>query len=108
MNRIKQLREEIRISQTELGKKLDKTQQQISLYENETNELDLDGYILLSRLFNCSVEYIAGKSNTRTPENQIQQDFKSTYSKEIEGLTEQEIKEALEFYKKIKYGKENK
>lgn len=59
MNRIKQLREELKISQNELGKKLNKTQQQISLYENGTNELDLDGYLILSKLFNCSIEYIA-------------------------------------------------
>lgn len=68
MNRIKQLREEIKMSQSELGKKLNKTQQQISLYENGTNELDLDGYIILSKLFSCSVEYVAGKSDIRNPE----------------------------------------
>lgn len=68
MNRIKQLREELKISQNELGKKLNKTQQQISLYENGTNELDLDGYLILSKLFNCSIEYIAGKSDIRNPE----------------------------------------
>ena len=68
MNRIKQLRDEFKISQTELGKRLNKTQQQISLYENGANELDLDGYILLSKLFNCSIEYIAGKSDIRNPE----------------------------------------
>ena len=67
MNRIKQLRDELKISQSELGKKLNKTQQQISLYENGTNELDLDGYILLSKLFNCSIEYIAGKTDIRNP-----------------------------------------
>lgn len=70
MNRIKQLREELKISQNELGKKLNKTQQQISLYENGTNELDLDGYLILSKLFNCSIEYIAGKSDIRNPEVQ--------------------------------------
>ena len=68
MNRIKQLREEFKISQTELGKKLNKTQQQISLYENGTNELDLDGYIILSELFGCCIEYIAGKSDIRNPQ----------------------------------------
>ena len=107
MNRIKQLREEQKISQAELGKKLNKTQQQISLYENGTNELDLDGYIILSKLFDCSIEYIAGKSDIRKPVN-IEQDFKFAYHKETEGLSEDEIKEALEFYKKIKYRKENK
>lgn len=65
MNRIKQLREEFKMSQTELGKKLNKTQQQISLYENGTNELDIDGYLILSKLFNCPIEYIAGKSDNR-------------------------------------------
>lgn len=59
MNRIKQLREEINLTQIQLAEKLNKTQQQISLYEKGTNELDLDGYIILSKLFNCSIEYIA-------------------------------------------------
>lgn len=107
MNRIKQLREEQKISQAELGKKLNKTQQQISLYENGTNELDLDGYIILSKLFDCSIEYIAGKTDIRKPVSTIEDEFKFAYHKETEGLSEDEIKEALDFYKKIKYGKEN-
>lgn len=110
MNRIKQLREEQKISQAELGKKLNKTQQQISLYENGTNELDLDGYIILSKLFDCSIEYIAGKTDIRKPVSTIEDEFKFAYHKEIEGLTEEEIKEALEFYKMVKNrkNKENK
>lgn len=68
MNRIKQLREEFGITQLQLAKKLNKTQQQISLYEKGSNELDLDGYIILSNLFDCSIEYIAGKSDIRKPE----------------------------------------
>ena len=69
MNRIKQLREELKISQNDLAKKLNKTQQMISLYENGTYEPDLDGYILMSKLFNCSIEYIAGKSDVRNINN---------------------------------------
>ena len=65
MNRIKQLRDEYKMTQLQLAQKMNKTQQTISLYENGTNEPDLDGYILLSKLFNCSVEYIAGKSDIR-------------------------------------------
>ena len=68
MNRIKQLREEFQITQIQLAQKLNKTQQQVSLYEKGINELDLDGYILLSKIFNCSIEYIAGKSDIRHPE----------------------------------------
>ena len=98
MNRIKQLREEQKISQAELGKKLNKTQQQISLYENGTNELDLDGYIILSKLFDCSIEYIAGKTDIRN----IEHEFNFAYHKETEGLSDDEIREALEFYKMVK------
>ena len=58
MNRIKLLREELKISQKELANRLNKTQQMVSLYENGTYELDLDGYLILSKLFNCSIEYI--------------------------------------------------
>lgn len=70
MNRIKQLREENNITQIQLAKKLNKTQQTISLYENGTNEPDLDSYIILSKLFNCTVEYVAGKTDIRNPGQQ--------------------------------------
>ena len=79
MNRIKQLRDEQKMSQSELGKKLNKTQQQISLYENGTNELDLDGYIILSKLFGCSIEYIARKIRKKKP----YRNFFFYYSKSI-------------------------
>lgn len=88
MNRIKQLREELKLSQNELGKKLNKTQQQISLYENGTNELDLDGYILLSKIFNCSIEYIAGKSDIRNPEKVNIDDVNVAFSSGIKGLND--------------------
>lgn len=65
MNRIRQLREEYKLSQSDLGKKLNKTQQQISLYENGSNDIDIESYIILSKLFNCSIEYLAGKSTNR-------------------------------------------
>lgn len=92
MNRIKQLREEFKMSQTELGKKLNKTQQQISLYENGTNELDIDGYLILSKLFNCSIEYIAGKSDNRNVDlSNIR--FAQHGGIDTEGLSEEDIEE---------------
>ena len=99
MNRIKQLREESNITQIQLAKKLNKTQQTISLYENGTNEPDLDGYIILSKLFNCSIEYVAGKSDIR---NSDEQQYYFAYHKEMAGLTPDEIVDALKFYKEMK------
>ena len=88
MNRIKQLREENNITQLQLAKKLDKTQQTISLYENGTNEPDLDGYIILSKLFHCSIEYIAGKSDIRNPEKINEDKLNVAFSSGFDGLNE--------------------
>ena len=62
-----------------MAKKLNKTQQTISLYENGTNEPDLDGYIILSKLFNCTVEYVAGKSDIRNNTSNIDESDKKFY-----------------------------
>lgn len=108
MNRIKQLREELKISQNELGKKLNKTQQQISLYENGTNELDLDGYLILSKLFNCSIEYIAGKSDIRNPEELKNIKHANSGGVDITGLDEDDLKELQAQIDYMKWKKNNK
>lgn len=105
MNRIKQLREELKISQSELGKKLNKTQQQISLYENGTNELDLDGYLILSKLFNCSIEYIAGKSDIRSLDELTKVQFANTGGLDTEGLDKEDLDELqrqIDYIRKMK------
>ena len=109
MNRIKQLREELKISQNNLAKKLNKTQQMVSLYENGTYEPDLDGYILLSKLFNCSIEYIAGKSDIRNPEEVKNVKFANAGGLDTKGLDEEDLKELqkqVDYIKKLK-GKNN-
>ena len=109
MNRIKQLREELKISQNNLAKKLNKTQQMVSLYENGTYEPDLDGYILLSKLFNCSIEYIAGKSDIRNPEEIKKVPFANAGGLDTKGLDEEDLKELqkqVDYIKKLK-GKNN-
>lgn len=108
MNRIKQLREELKISQNELGKKLNKTQQQISLYENGTNELDLDGYLILSKLFNCSIEYIAGKSDIRNPEELKNIKHANSGGLDTTGLDEDDLKELQAQADYMKWKKKNK
>ena len=68
MNRIKLLREEFKISQEELAKKLDLSKGIISLYENESRKPSLEVLVKLSEIFNCSIDYILGKSDIRNPE----------------------------------------
>lgn len=105
MNRIKQLREENHITQIQLAKKLNKTQQTISLYENGTNEPDLDSYIILSNIFNCSIEYIAGKSDIRNPEELKKVPFANAGGLDINGLDDEDL---LELQRQIDYIKKMK
>lgn len=108
MNRIKQLREELNISQNELAKKLNKTQQMVSLYENGTYELDLDGYIILSKLFNCPIEYIAGKSDIRNPEEIKNIKHANSSGLNTDGLDEEDLKELQAQADYMKWKKKNK
>lgn len=98
MNRIKQLREEQKLTQQELADKLKCSKSIIGLYESEIRKPSLEVLVKLSEIFNCSIDYILCKTDIRN----IEDEFKFAYHKEIEGLTEEEIKEALEFYKMVK------
>ena len=105
MNRIKLLREEFGYTQQDLANKLQCSKSVIGLYENETRKPSLEVLIKLSEIFKCSIDYILYKSDIKIIPSKLKKEFESTYSKEIEGLTEKEISDALIFYKKIKYGK---
>lgn len=105
MNRIKQLREENKITQLQLAEKLNKKQQTISLYENGTNEPDLDSYIILSKLFGCSIEYIAGKSDIRNIEELKKVPFANAGGLDTSDLDEEDL---LELQRQIDYIKKMK
>lgn len=107
--RIELERNRLGLNQMELAKKLNlSSSASISQYESGDRIPSDDIKIKMCELFGCSLDYLMGKSNIRNSEKQIKDEFLFAYHKETEGLSEEEIKEALEFYKKIKYGKENK
>lgn len=98
MNRIKNLREEFGMTQQELADKIDGAKSTIAMYEKGDRKPSLEVLVKLSEIFNCSIDYILCKTDIRN----IEEDFKFAYHKETEGLSEDEIKEALEFYKMVK------
>ena len=68
MNRIKKLREEFHMTQQELADKLSGAKSTIAMYENETRKPSMEVLIKLSEIFNCSIDYLLGKSDVRTPD----------------------------------------
>lgn len=101
MNRIKKLREEFNMTQQDLANKLKSSKSVIGLYENETRKPSMEVLIRLSEIFNCSIDYLLGKSDIRNYDKD-EQEFRFAYHKETEGLTDEEISDALRFYKEMK------
>ena len=65
MNRIKNLREECRMTQQELADKIDGAKSTIAMYEKGDRKPSLEVLIKLSEIFNCSIDYMMGKSDVR-------------------------------------------
>ena len=64
MNKIAELRKKIGLSQAELGKIVGAAQNTICNWENGNRKPDYETLIILSKLFNCSIEYIIGEDST--------------------------------------------
>ena len=65
MLRLKKLREQERLSQESLALKLNVSQSTISAYETGERTPDLETFIKIADLFNVSLDYLCGKSNTK-------------------------------------------
>ena len=101
MNRLKFLRNEKGENLYTIAKFLNVTIQTVSNYENGKREMTPDTIIKLAQYFNVSTDYLLGKSDVRNVNDDIEK-FRFAYHKETEGMTDEEIKDALRFYKEMK------
>ena len=67
MNRLKELREDKDIIQSEIAKVLGITQTGYSKYEVETNDIPTDVLKKLARYYNTSIDYLLGLTDERKP-----------------------------------------
>lgn len=106
---LKKIRQDSNLTQEELAKKINTSRSNIANYENDKNMPSIDILEKLSKVFNCSIDYLLGKSDIRNYDKD-KQEFRFAYHKEIEGLTDEEIADALRFYKEMKkrVGKDKK
>lgn len=127
--RIKKLRTDLGLTQEELALKLGlKGKSSIANYESGKISPSDEIKIKLCKVFDCSMDYLMGVSeykNTweeydathdiekikqdvkKIEHDQIKEEFEFAYHKEAEGLTDEEIADAIRFYKQIKYGKKD-
>lgn len=67
MNRIRELREEIGMTQVRLSIELEVSQETVSAYENGKHYPSVPSLIKLMNVFNTGIDYILGFSDVRTP-----------------------------------------
>ena len=63
--RLKDLREDKDMTQTQLAETLGMKQQQYSEYERGFREMPMRVYVVLAQFYNVSLDYIAGLTNDR-------------------------------------------
>ncbi|MBQ8727052.1 MAG: helix-turn-helix transcriptional regulator [Oscillospiraceae bacterium] len=64
--RLKDLREDKKLNQTEIAKLLDTTQKQYSRWETGEYQIPFDKAIELAKYYNVSLDYIAGIKNDKS------------------------------------------
>lgn len=94
MNRIKDLRTDIDMTQEELAQIISVTRATLSDYEVEKTEPKKDIWIKLAKYFNVSIDYLMGATNNPTKEN-LTDDLTSEEVKKLK-----EYKEMLIAYRK--------
>lgn len=65
--RLRDIREDKELSQTEIAKILNMKQQQYARYEKGINEIPFSYIIELAKFYNVSIDYLAGLTNETKP-----------------------------------------
>ena len=66
-NRLRELREDADLSQTQLAKLLDMSQTGYSKYETGENDIPTDILIKLSKIYGTSIDYLLAQTNEKEP-----------------------------------------
>lgn len=64
--RLKDLREDEDLKQDVIARLLEMTRQQYQLYESGKRQIPFDKVIKLAKLYNVSIDYIAGLTNNKS------------------------------------------
>lgn len=104
--RIKELRTALNINQEELGKKLNVTKQTISGWETGYRIPDILTLNALANLFNCTVDYLIGRTDTKNSKVDTtdldNHDYKIELDKGIETkITQDELREMIRKLKAV-------
>lgn len=101
MNRLKLLREEKGLFQSDIAKILGVSVAAVGFYENEKRDMSPETIIKLAEYFGVSTDYLLGKSDIRNPEKQsddiLNEAMIGMSKEEYETLNETQKKQIRDF-----------
>lgn len=100
-DRLVLLRKELGLTQEEFAEKIGYTRTAVSAWEIGRNEPSNSDTLKIADFFGVTTDYLLGKTDVRNYDKD-EQEFRFAYHKETEGLTDEEISDALRFYKEMK------
>lgn len=89
MNRIKFLREEKKLLQSDIAKILGISSAAVGNYENEKRDIPTHYLKILSEHFGVSIDYLLGKSDIRNPEKINIDEMDIAFASGIKGLNKE-------------------
>lgn len=100
MNRLKFLREEKGLFQSDIAKILGVSVAAVGFYENEKRDMSPDTIIKLAEYFGVSTDYLLGKSDIRNPEkNDLDKLQIGLSTKDYSNISEEQLKQIEDFAK---------
>lgn len=88
MNRLKELRLEKGLLQSDIAKKINKSDRAVGLYERGERDIGTETLAILSDFFNVSIDYLLGKSDIRNPEKIDEGKVNVAFSSGFSGLND--------------------
>lgn len=82
-SRIKKERENLNLSREDLAKKLGVSYSAIAMYEQGNREPNAEIILKMCETFNCSIDYLMGKSNYRTNEEELSNYLKTEIKEDL-------------------------
>lgn len=68
MNRLKELRIERGLLQSDIAKIINKSERTVGFYETGERDMNTETLATLANFFDCTIDYLLGKTDTRTPD----------------------------------------
>lgn len=105
MEKLKELREAKKVTQSQLGEYIGAKKSAISLWESGKRQPDQETLVRLASYFDVSVDYLLGLDSAEQTEKAPANSFDAQIIKELEGADADLAEEVLNF---IRFRKQNK